>query len=230
MTATLLALLAAPALACDLPDCDHGSEQAVAILVVTDPRDEAEAVDEDAAEPEQADEDHHWHDEHDRPRPEHQKAYIALRGDRIPLGHRGATWGATLRGNGRKDGWIGLEGRWAQDGAWMGRFGAGLDVFGKSAFDLGLGLVAGHLGDWQTPENQRFSVGTEVVVGFNPGRFLLEHRHLGGQRPGGGIRTEGHTRLGFRPWEAVELALDWATIDPGRSREHGFGFSLGLRL
>lgn len=206
-------LLAGTALACtpEEPCPDHA--EALAIVVVTD-------GDDDEAD-----------DCEDRGcrRKLRDPGYLALRSQWVDLGARSA-WGLEVRGRGRGDGWIGAEGRWADDDAWMGRVGAGFDIFPRSAFDLGLGLVGGHIADWQTAEHHRFAVGTEVVVGWQPGRFVFEHRHLGGRRPEGGIRTENHTRLGFLPWKMLELAVDFTAIDPGRSGEYGVAFGVGLRL
>ena len=201
-------LLLASAWACDTDLCDHTDTMEAEVTITGQMEEEEE-------------EDHRAHD----PR------WTAVRGDSIHLDGR-QTWGLAVRSNGRHDSWIGVEGRWAEDQAWMGRFGMGFDVFGHKPFDLRLGLMAGHLGDWQTPEHQRFSVGTVVDLGWNPGRFLFEHRHIGGRRPDGrGIRTEGHTQIGVRPLERLEVYADFTVIAPeAMDREVGMGVGLGWRF
>ncbi len=162
-----------------------------------------------------------------RPEP---KAYTALRLDSMAVDHSGA-WGLSLRRNGKRDGWVGAEGRWTHDGRWMGRFGLGFDVLGKSPFDVRLGLVGGHIGDWQTPDHRSFSIGTEIGFGWHPGRFILDYRTIGGKRPEGrGIRTENHTVIGFRPLERLELYADFVAIDPGGESDIGMGVGAGWRF
>lgn len=229
---SLLALLIAPAFACDHDGpCSH--ESVSVSVVVSDASDDIEPVDEDEA-PEVDDEvdDDIWPDdcyEKACRRKPFDKGYVALRGDALALRER-AAWGLSLRTMGKRDGWVVAEGRWTSDEAWMGRVGVGFDFLGRSNIDLGLGLVAGHIGDWQTATNQRFSIGTELLFAWRPGPFLIEHRHLGGPTPSGGIRTEGQTRLGFSPGEHLEVFLTWAAIDPGFDADHGFGGGVGLRF
>ncbi len=223
----LLALLAQPVLACT-PDqpCDEHVE--VSVVVQRDAEEPSPELDEED------EEDDDGCTRHCRERDE---GYLTLRADALGLRDHTA-WGVGLRGHGRRDNWTVVEGRWTTDGQWMGRFGAGIDIFGRSAFDLGVGLIAGHVGDWQTEDNKRFAIGTELLVGWRPGRFLLEHRHMGGRRPEGrGIRTESHTLIGYRILPRLEVAADFASIDPGFSREgvlnrgeHGVGLVLGLRF
>lgn len=216
----LLALLIAPAFACDHNGpCDHDID--VIIVQHAD-----EDVDEDIDEDVDLADDCYEKKCHRKP---HDKGYVALRGDALALRDRTA-WGLSLRSMGKRDGWVVVEGRWTTDEAWMGRVGAGFDFLGRSRFDLGIGLVAGHIGDWQTATNQRFSIGTELLFAWRPGPFVIEHRHLGGPTPSGGLRTEGQTRLGFSPGEHLEVYLQWAAIDPGFASEHGFGAGLGLRF
>jgi hypothetical protein len=163
-------------------------------------------------------------------RHDHTEPWTALRADVLQLEHNTA-WGLALRSNGRKDSAITAEARWTDSRPWMGRFGGAVDVFGEGPIDLRFGILAGHIGDWQTAEHQRFSVGTSVDIGWHPGRFNLEHRHMGGKRPDArGFRTEGHTMIGFRPLKRLEIYADFAVIDPGGARDMGAGFGAGWRF
>ncbi len=64
----------------------------------------------------------------------------------------------SLRAIGKKDAYIGVEGRFDGTGDWTGRVGAGIDVLGKSNFDLKVGLFMGGIGAGLKPFHGFFKV------------------------------------------------------------------------
>src|SRR5690606_9151151 len=83
---------------------------------------------------------------------------------------------------GPRDAWMRAEARFTTDERWMGRLGAGIDIFGKSPLDLRVGLFVGHVGTWQSAHSRHLAVGTDVSLGTEVGRLSGEVRWVGGVR------------------------------------------------
>ena len=139
--------------------------------------------------------------------------FTAIRLGATHVGTHSAAVGQ-IRTKGHKDSWLMVEGAVADDGGYMARGGAGFDIFGKSVLDMGLGIVAGHIGDWQTEDNKVISAGIEAVAGIRPGPVIVEHRVMGAIRMTTGVRSESHTRVGYRPVDRLEVFVDYAMINP----------------
>jgi len=139
-----------------------------------------------------------------------------------------SSWGLSTRASGKRDGWLGLEGRWTGDGRWNGRISTGFDVLGQSPFDVRLGLFMGHVGAWESRDYRYLAIGTDVAVGATVGRLGGEYRFVGGKRPNApGLRTEHDISLSFRILKELRAHGHWLamTDQPG---EVSSGVGLGV--
>ena len=160
------------------------------------------------------------------PRPHHPLRFqvSALQSDRSP-------WLAgQFRLAGRKDAYLGVEGRIAAEGAWVGRIGAGFDILGKSDWDLKLGLFLGGMGNglWRS---QGLIVGTEIGLGARIGPLYGTYRWLGGI---GGrypelieLHNEHDFIVGFRIWDQLRVFGQAIYSRPG-SGEGATALGLGI--
>ncbi len=135
--------------------------------------------------------------------------------------------GGSVRLSGKRDGWLGLEGRVAGERRTMGRIAAGFDVLGSGDWDLRVGLFMGHVGAWQTRDYRYLSVGTDLGLGVTKGRVGGEYRFLGGKRPrAAGLRTEHDISVSYRVVDDLRVHGHWLamTDEPGEVRS---GVGLG---
>ena len=127
--------------------------------------------------------------------------------------------GLSARATGRRGGWLGLEGRWTGDGRWNGRISTGIDVLGKSPWDVRIGLFMGHVGAWESRDYHYLAIGTDLAVAANLGRIGGEYRFIGGKRPNApGLRTEHDISVSFRLLSELRIHGHWLamTDEPGR--------------
>jgi hypothetical protein len=145
---------------------------------------------------------------------------------------------AMARFRGPKDWWIGGELRLTpgSDLAWVGRASAGIDVLGKSRWDVDLGLSLGTAGQWAYETDVALLYaspvfGTEVGLGYDGKRWLAKYRWLGavGAGPITAPLTEQEFTVGYRLLPIVQLYGQYLTLAPGElDTQRAVG--LGARL
>lgn len=122
------------------------------------------------------------------------------------------------RMDGEKDAYVTTVSRIEPTGAWIGRVGIGLDVFGgREGVDLKVGLFLGGAGDLaNAPMYGRPTAGAELQFGRGIGRVYGWYRHADGSA--GLIEdrlTEDELRLGFRITDAVRVHAQYLIYNPG---------------
>lgn len=139
---------------------------------------------------------------------------------------------------GDRDAWIGGELRYTpgSDLAGTGRLSAGLDVLGRSSWDLDVGLFLGAAGEWDRDRERAVLyaapiAGTEIAFGIHGERLFAKYRWLGGW--GGGpideLLTENELTVGFAVTRELELFGQYLVLSPGEL-DNQAGVGLGLRL
>lgn len=147
----------------------------------------------------------------------------------------GAPWLAgQFRVVGRKDAYVGVEGRVGSDASWTARVGLGFDLLGKSDWDLKLGLFLGGLGDGWV-RDPALVTGTEIGVGARIGRLYGQYRWLfglGSRHPEAvSLHTEQELIVGFRL--VKELRVFGQAVFTGASDRPGataLGLGVALRM
>ena len=141
-------------------------------------------------------------------------------------------WGVAVRGTNRGDSWLEVDALFTDSQQWMARFSGGIDLMGHSPLDAVVGVVLGHVGDWQTLDHQRVSVGTVLELGWHPRPFLLSHRLYGGKRPDeAGFRYDSRTMAGVLLVDRVEVLGHLSVVDSGAGApDIGLGLGAGLRF
>ncbi|MCO4746191.1 MAG: hypothetical protein KC912_15445 [Proteobacteria bacterium] len=133
---------------------------------------------------------------------------------------------------GKKDAYVGIEGRFDPLGTWGGRASAGFDVFGAGNLDLTLGLFAGTAGDWEDRSYVRPIAGTEVAIGGHFEKLSVRYRWLAGL--GGGpldsFLSEQELRVGYRVVKPVHVHGSWTILDPAGPRGMRGGVGLGIEV
>ncbi len=144
----------------------------------------------------------------------------------------------SARTMGPKDAYIGGELRYlpAADVLWSGRVGAGVDVFGKSNWDLTLGLFLGTAGIWDREIDRAVLYatpigGTEIGLGVEGDRLFGRYRWLMGWGAGevSEVLTENELTVGYKVTNALHLYGQWLRLNPGESEKES-GVGLGARL
>jgi hypothetical protein len=119
---------------------------------------------------------------------------------------------------------------------WTARLGAGVDVFGRSDWNLNLGLFLGSAGEWdRRTESARLYAapiaGTELGLGYDGDRLFGGYRWLGGI--GGGpvdeLLTENELTLGYKVFPAVHVYGQYLVLSPGEL-DNQAGIGLGGRV
>ncbi len=152
---------------------------------------------------------------------------LRLAGESTALPHTTA-WGLSARVSGRRDSWLGVEGRWTDDGRWTSRASTGFDLLGRSKWDLRAGLFIGNVGVWQSEQERTLMIGTELAAGVTLGRVYGEVRFLGGKRPNeAGVRTETTVAVGYRLVEELRIEGHWLGLNAGGGERSG-GVGLGM--
>lgn len=145
---------------------------------------------------------------------------------------------AMLRVRGKRDAWLGSDLRVTpgSDLAWVGRVSGGIDVLGRSNWDLDLGLSLGAAGEWTYASNTATLwatpvVGTEVGVGYDGRKLLAKYRWLGaiGAGPLDDLLSENELTVGYRVVPGFQLYGQWLVLSTG-GFERDSGFGLGVRL
>jgi hypothetical protein len=140
--------------------------------------------------------------------------------------------------SGEKDSYVSGELRYmpASDLLWTGRVGAGLDVFGRSEWDLTFGLFLGSAGEWdrQTEQAALYAApiaGTEIGLGYEGDRLFGRYRWLGGI--GGGpideLLTENELTIGYKVLRSVHVYGQYLVLSPGEL-DNQAGVGLGARV
>jgi hypothetical protein len=143
-----------------------------------------------------------------------------------------------LRFVGDKDAYLSGELRYtpASDLLWTARFGAGLDLLGRSDWDLSLGLFIGSAGEWDRQDERALLysapiAGTEVAFGYEGDRLFGKYRWLGGI--GGGpvdeLLTENEFTLGYKLTNTLHAYGQYLILSPGEL-DNEAGVGLGARL
>ena len=115
---------------------------------------------------------------------------------------------------------------------WVGRAGAGVDLFGAGPWDLTLGLFIGTVGSWSHEEARRILTGlpvagTEVAVGVEGDRLFGRARWLGGIGPVDPWLSEHELTAGYKLLPRVHLFGQWVRV--GRPGDGSGGLGLGIR-
>lgn len=135
------------------------------------------------------------------PEPKRQPDPFRLQGS-ILQAWDGSPWLAgQFRLVGRKDAYVGIEGRVSADESWTARVGLGFDLLGKSDWDLKLGLFLGGVGvGWV--RDPALVTGAEVAFAARIGRLYGQYRWLAGLGASDAYALELHTEhefiVGFR--------------------------------
>jgi hypothetical protein len=124
----------------------------------------------------------------------------------------------------------------ASDLLWVGRLGAGFDVFGRSDWDLTLGAFVGTAGEWDR-QIDRAVLYAAPVAGFELGAGYEGHRLFGRYRLlaglGGGpidkALTENELSLGYKITRLIHAYGQYVILDPGEE-EHSSGVGIGFRV
>lgn len=128
---------------------------------------------------------------------------------------------------GPRDAWMRAEARFTTDERWIGRLGAGIDVFGRSPLDLRLGLFVGHVGTWQSAHHRHLAVGTDIALGTEIGRLSGEVRWVGGvRRDERGIWQETDISLAFRLLADLRVHGHWLRMRGADGADAGLGLGL----
>lgn len=136
------------------------------------------------------------------------------------------------RADGEHDGYVSANARIDPTGAWIGRAGIGVDVFGGGdGVDLKLGLFLGGVGDVTAPAMYgRPAAGAEVLFGLKIGRVYGSYRHVDGfAGPLEDRLTEDELRLGFRLTDDLRLHGQYLVYDPGAVDPQG-GAGVGVEV
>ncbi|MEQ1504061.1 MAG: hypothetical protein ABMB14_17595 [Myxococcota bacterium] len=139
---------------------------------------------------------------------------------------------------GEKDAYLSGELRYmpASDLLWVGRIGAGFDVFGQSDWDLTVGLFLGSAGEWDRERDRAvlYSApigGTEIGVGYDGERLFGGYRWLAGL--GGGpvdsLVTENELTFGYKVLPELHVFGQYLVVSPGEY-DNQSGFGLGARV
>jgi hypothetical protein len=124
--------------------------------------------------------------------------------------------------------WFTADGRIAGN-AYMARAAAGVDIFPSRAFDLRVGLFAGHAAEWQNAENMYLLVGTDIGVGMEIGRTWGQVRVLGGESlVSDRTRSEVIWTMGYRILDRLSATGEIAFLHNEDSDIRGGGVGLGL--
>ncbi len=147
----------------------------------------------------------------------------------------GIAQSAYARVEGRRDGYLEVYARGQRCGCWVGRVGAGFDVFGDGAFDLNLGLFVGAAGaDWGPGHAEMGTspqLGTQVAVGLDGRHLVARYTWLAGIGGGAGdaVLTENQLQLGVKIARIADVYGEVLYLDPGEARSQG-GVGLGARV
>lgn len=136
------------------------------------------------------------------------------------------------RMDGEHDGYLLTAVRVEPTGAWLGRAGVGLDVFGGGdGLDLRLGLFLGGTGNLLVPSvTSRPAAGFEGWIGAKIGRVYGSYRHLDGfAGPLEDRLTEDELRVGFRVSDHVGVHGQYIFTNPGDRTWTG-GAGLGAEV
>lgn len=135
----------------------------------------------------------------------------------------------------RRDGYLEVYGRGQRCGCWVGRVGAGFDVFGDGAFDLNLGLFVGAAGsDWGVGHAEVGTspqLGTQIAVGLDGRHLVARYTWLAGIGGGAGdaLVTENQLQLGVKVARIADVYGEVLYLDPGAADSQA-GLGLGARL
>jgi hypothetical protein len=138
---------------------------------------------------------------------------------------------------GEKDVYVGGELRYtpSSDLMWTARLGAGLDVFGRSEWDLQLGLFVGTAGEWDRDIDRAVLyaapiAGTEIAFGYEGRKLYGRYRLLAGL--GGGpvdeLLTENEITVGYKIVDELHLYGQYLILSPGELDNQG-GVGIGVR-
>ena len=174
-------------------------------------------------------EDHEDHDVDDDEAPRRDQRFSA--GSSVVFLPDGAAQSLYGRVESRKDGYFELYGRGSPCGCWVGRVGAGFDLFGDGAFDLNLGVFLGAAGTDLRPGRAAVSAGpqggTQIAVGID-GKYLLA-RYTWVAGFGGGLEdsllTENQLLLGVKVARFADVYGEALYVEPGQT-----GVGIGARL
>lgn len=143
-----------------------------------------------------------------------------------------------LRFRGKRDAWTGAELRVTpgSDLAWVGRISGGIDVLGKSYWDLDLGLSLGGAGEWTYTSNAATLwaspvVGTEIGFGYDGRKLLAKYRWLAavGGGPLDDLLSENELTVGYRVLPGLQLYGQYLRLSTNQD-DSDAGFGLGVRL
>ena len=139
-----------------------------------------------------------------------------------------------LRTEGERDAYFSAELRYAPTQEWVGRLGAGFDVFGQGPLDLTLGVFLGAGGTWDEERARLASgpaAGTAVGIGYTGDRLFGRYRWLAGL-DGGSARallTENELTVGYRFSDALSAFGQYVVLTPRADRPTS-GVGIGAQL
>lgn len=136
------------------------------------------------------------------------------------------------RVDGEHDEHLSVNTRIDPTGTWVGRVGAGIDVFGGGdGLDLRLGLFLGGTGDLTDRSMRgRPAAGAEILLGVKVGRVYGWYRHVDGfAGPLEDRLTEDELRVGYRITEKVRVHGQYLIYNPGDEHPRG-GAGLGAEV
>ncbi|MFT4627719.1 MAG: hypothetical protein ACI8PZ_006406 [Myxococcota bacterium] len=139
-----------------------------------------------------------------------------------------------VQSEGPRDAYFSAELRYSPVNEWVGRVGAGFDVFGGGPLDLTLGLFLGGGGTWD--DNQaRLSAGpvagAAVGVGYTGTHMFAGYRWLAGLHPSDerGVLSENELTAGYRFGDSLAVFGQYVVLSPRADRPRT-GIGIGARL
>lgn len=118
----------------------------------------------------------------------------------------------------------------------VGRLGAGLDLLGRSRWDLTLGVFLGTAGEWDRQIDRAVLyaapiAGTEIGLGYEGDELFAGYRWLAGL--GGGpvddLLTENEVTVGYKVTSTVHAFGQYLLLSPGEHEDEA-GVGLGVRV